>query len=63
VLFYFFYHPLRIGSKISVLDKDFDFTGTVEDITGFYVMLKTDDNRYITIPNTVVLYKGIELLN
>jgi len=35
----FFYHPLRIGSRIRVLDSEINFTGIVEDITGFYVLL------------------------
>lgn len=59
----FFYHPIRIGDKIKILDKEFDLTGTVENITGFYVLIYINvENRRITIPNTVVLYKGIELL-
>lgn len=59
----FFYHPVRIGDRIKILDKEYDLTGTVENITGFYVLLYiNEENRRITIPNTVVLYKGIELL-
>ncbi|GAA3597573.1 mechanosensitive ion channel [Flavivirga amylovorans] len=59
----FFYHPLRIGSRIKILDSEINFCGTVKDITGFYVLMKTDDERIITIPNTTILYKGIELIN
>lgn len=59
----FFYHPMRIGDKIRILDKEYDLTGTINNITGFYVILVLDqDERIITIPNTVILYKGIELL-
>lgn len=58
----FFNHPVRLGNRIRILDKDFDWTGVVEDITGFYLFLKTDDGRKITIPNSLVLQKGIEIL-
>ncbi|MDV7186451.1 mechanosensitive ion channel family protein [Lutibacter sp. TH_r2] len=58
----FFYHPVRIGDHIKILDKDFDLTGKVKDIKGFYLLLKTDDEKIITIPNSVLLQKGIELL-
>ncbi|WP_299260208.1 mechanosensitive ion channel domain-containing protein [uncultured Aquimarina sp.] len=58
----FFSHPLRIGDRIRVLDKDFDWTGRVKDITGFYLFMKTDDGRDITLPNALVIQKGIEIL-
>ncbi len=58
----FFYHPLKIGDKVRILDKEFDFTGVVKDITGFYVHIKTSSGKDITVPNSVVLQKGIEFL-
>lgn len=58
----FFYHPLKIGDKIRVLDKEFDSTGIVTDITGFYVLMKNESGQNITIPNSTVLQKGIEFL-
>ena len=58
----FFYHPMRIGDRIRVLDKDFDWTGEVTDITGFYVFLDTDKGESITIPNNLLMQKGIEIL-
>tara|TARA_R110002073_G_scaffold128999_3_gene275155 strand:+ start:122854 stop:123342 length:489 start_codon:yes stop_codon:yes gene_type:complete len=58
----FFYHPLKIGDKVRILDKEFDFVGKVTDITGFYVMMMTEENQKITIPNSLVLQKGIEFL-
>ena len=45
-----------------ILDKEFDFTGIVTDITGFYVMIKTDEEQEISIPNSLVLQKGIKFL-
>ena len=45
----FFNHPLRLGDRIRVMDKDFDWTGKVEDISGFYLFMRTDDGKQITI--------------
>ena len=60
----FFYHPMRIGDTIKILDKEFDLTGEVKDITGFYVLLQVQDKKTnVTIPNIIILYKGIEILN
>lgn len=58
----FFNHPVRIGSRIRVLDKEFDFTGEVIDITGFYFFIKTDKGENITFPNSLIMQKGIEIL-
>ncbi|TSE09164.1 mechanosensitive ion channel family protein [Aquimarina algiphila] len=58
----FFSHPMRIGDRIRVLDKDFEWTGKVIDITGFYLFMKTDDERDITLPTSLVMQKGIEIL-
>lgn len=58
----FFSHPLRLGDRIRVQDKDFDWTGKVEDISGFYLFMRTDDGRRITIPTNLVIQKGIEIL-
>ena len=59
----FFNHPMRIGDRIQIQDKDFDWTGKVMDITGFYVFMKTDDGRNITIPNSLIMQKGVEILD
>ena len=59
----FFNHPLRIGHRIRILDKDFDWSGEVKDITGFYLFMKTDDGRIITLPTSLVMQKGIEILD
>lgn len=59
----FFSHPLRLGNRVRVLDKDFDWTGKVVDITAFYLFMQTDDGRMITIPTNLVIQKGIEILS
>lgn len=58
----FFNHPLRIGDRIKILDKDFDWTGEVKDITGFYLFMETDKGENITIPTSIIMQKGIEIL-
>lgn len=57
----FYNHPLRIGDRIRIIDKDYDWVGEVENISGFYLFMRTDSGRRITIPTNLVLQKGIEL--
>ena len=58
----FFNHPVRIGHRIRIIDKDYDWVGTVTDISGFFLFMKTDKGENITIPNSIVLQHGIEIL-
>lgn len=58
----FFYHPVKIGDDIKILDKEFNLMGKVKDIRSFYVLLKTEENKLITIPTNILLQKGIELV-
>lgn len=59
----FFHHPMRIGDTIKILDKEYDLTGEVKDIKSFYTLLYiAEENKHITIPNIIILYKGIELI-
>lgn len=58
----FFSHPVRIGNRIRIIEKDYNWTGTVTDITGFFLFMTTDDDENITIPNSIVLQHGIEIL-
>ena len=58
----FFYHPVKIGDDIKILDKEFNLAGKVKDIRSFYVLLKTEENKLITIPTNILLQKGIELV-
>lgn len=59
----FFNHPLRIGHRIRIIDKDYDWIGTVMDISGFFLYMKTDKGENISIPNSIVLQHGIEILD
>jgi len=59
----FFSHPVRIGDRVKIIDKDYDYTGVVLDITGFFLFMKTDNGEKITIPTSIVMQKGIEILD
>lgn len=61
-LILFFNHPLKIGDRIKILDKDFPFTGTIDDITYFFMHLTTEDGQKVTIPNSVALQKMIAVI-
>jgi small-conductance mechanosensitive channel len=58
----FFTFPYRIGDYIVIHDKDFDYQGTIEDIRGFHTLLKTQDGRLITYPNSLMLQKGVSVI-
>lgn len=58
-LILFFNHPLRIGQYIQVLEKDFSVEGKLEDITFFFLHIRTVENEIVTIPNNVVLQRTL----
>ncbi len=57
----FISHPVKLGESIAIIDKDFDIRGQVSDIGLFYVILKTDTNEKITIPNNIFLQKATKI--
>lgn len=62
-LLLFFNHPVKIGDKIKVLDKDCPFEGEVTDLTYFFIHVKTDEGEIITIPNSVLLQKSVSIID
>lgn len=58
-LILFFTHPLRLGDNIRVIEKDYDVEGKVEDISFFFIHLKTPAKERITIPNSAAVQKTI----
>jgi small-conductance mechanosensitive channel len=60
-LILFFNHPVRIGSQIKILDKEYPIEGVVVNISLFFMYIKTSDGQLVSIPNTVVLQKTISL--
>lgn len=61
-LILFFNHPLKIGDHIKVIEKDFVIEGIVNDITFFFIHIKTENKEKITISNTVILQKTISIV-
>lgn len=61
-LILFLNHPLQLGDRIKILDKDFEIEGRVEDITYFFLHIRKDNGEKITIPNSVVLQKMISIV-
>jgi small-conductance mechanosensitive channel len=58
-LILFFNHPLRIGQYIQVFDKDYMVEGKLEDISFFFMHVRTKENQIVTIPNNLVLQRTI----
>ena len=61
-LILFFNHPLKIGDHIKILEKDFIIEGIVNDITFFFIHIKTENNEKVTISNTLILQKPISIV-
>jgi small-conductance mechanosensitive channel len=57
-LILFFNHPLRIGDTIKIIDKEQPVEGVIQDISYFFLHLKTNDNDIVTIPNSMVMQKS-----
>jgi small-conductance mechanosensitive channel len=62
-LLLFFNHPVKIGDKIKVLDKDCPFEGEVTDLTYLFIHVKTDEGEITTIPNSVLLQKSVSVID
>ncbi|MBN2807009.1 MAG: mechanosensitive ion channel [Prolixibacteraceae bacterium] len=60
-LILFFNHPMKLGDYIKVLEKDFIIEGKIDDITFFFVHIKTPEGEHITIPNSIVLQKNLSI--
>jgi len=62
-LLLFFNHPLKIGDKIKVLDKDFPFEGEITDLTYFFIHIKSEQGELITVPNSQIFQKSISIIS
>ena len=56
-LILFFNHPMQIGSNVSIMEKDFTIEGQIEDISFFFMHIKTTDGENLTIPTSMVLQR------
>ncbi|KAA3645900.1 MAG: mechanosensitive ion channel family protein [Bacteroidetes bacterium] len=60
-LIIFISHPAKLGETITILDKEFDIKGKVSDIGLFYVILKSETDEKIIIPNNLFLQKATKI--
>ncbi len=58
----FFNHPLKIGDKIKILDRDYPFEGEITELTYFYIHLRSDAGELLTVPNAIFLQKSVAIL-
>lgn len=58
----FFSSPFKIGDYVKILDKDFPIEAKIEDIYTFYTYLRTRDGELHVFPNSLLLQKGISVL-
>lgn len=61
-LILFFNHPLKIGDHIKIIEKDFIIEGIINDITFFFVHIKTPNGEKISIANNIFLQKTISIV-
>ena len=59
----FFTFPYKIGDRIMIHDKDYEYIGIIEDIKTFHIVIINDAGQRITYPNSLVLQKGVSILN
>lgn len=58
----FFTFPYKVGDRIMIHDKDYDYVGIIEDIKTFHIVIINDSGQRITYPNSLLLQKGVSIL-
>jgi small-conductance mechanosensitive channel len=56
----FFDANFKIGDEITILDKDFPISGSIEDIDSMSLKIRIEDGSIIAIPNNVFLQKAVK---
>ena len=59
-LIIFFSHPIRIGDSLTIMEKDYEIEGVLNDIGIFFITIKTKDGKKITMPSNIFLQKMIK---
>ena len=59
-LIIFFNHPIKIGDPLTIMEKDYEIEGVLNDIGVFFITVKTKDNKKITMPSNIFLQKMIK---
>ena len=55
----FFNFPYRIGDHVHFYDGDDSITGTITDMTVFYIQIETPEKELIAYPNNLAIQKPI----
>ena len=58
-LILFFNHPIHIGGWIKIVDKDMPIEGMVENITLFFLYIRTTDGQLLSLPCNQILQRTI----
>ena len=59
----FFTFPYKIGDRIMIHYKEYEYIGIIEDIKTFHIVIVNDAGQRITYPNSLLLQKGVSILN
>ena len=59
-LIIFFNHPIKMGDVLTIMEKDYEISGQLIDIGIFFIVIKTDDDKEITMPSNIFLQKMIK---
>ena len=54
-------HPVKIGNRIKILDKDYPIEGVINDIGAFFVIIKTEEGEKVTLPTSLLLQKMVKI--
>lgn len=61
-LILFFNHPVKIGSQIKILDKDYPLEGKIVDITSFFIKIRSENGEETMVPSAVILQKSVSIV-
>lgn len=57
----FFDSSMKIGDHITIMDKDFNISGKIDDIEALFVKIRTDSGELISIPNNIIMQKPVRI--
>jgi small-conductance mechanosensitive channel len=59
-LIIFFNHKVNIGDSIVIIDKDYHVEGKISDVGIFFVVIKTPEQDYVSMPTNVFMQKMVK---
>lgn len=58
----FFNHQVNIGDTVEILDKDYNICGKVSNIGVFFIIIKVNNEEYVSIPSNIFMQKMVKKL-